>query len=62
MTKQFCDICDEQIYGDNKMLININCMEPREFDVCAKCRKEFLSNRIDADIATYNKIRSGKIG
>jgi len=57
MTKQFCDVCGEQIYGDNKFPIYINNSKPQDYDLCDKCRKEFKDQRIEADIETFRKLR-----
>jgi ribosome-binding protein aMBF1 (putative translation factor) len=57
MTKQFCDVCGEQIYGDNKFSVYINTQKPMEFDVCSTCKKEFEKQRIEADINTFKKLK-----
>lgn len=56
MTKQLCDVCGKEIYGNNKFSISINHCKPQEFDVCSSCRKEFEEQRIEADIKTLKAL------
>lgn len=62
MTKQFCDICNKEIYGNNKFSLHIGhgAIQPVELDVCGACQSEILTQRKLSDIETYNKIKLGK--
>lgn len=56
MTKQFCDVCGKQIYGDHKFKIAF-ATNVQELDVCDTCQKEFIKSRTDADSSTYRRIK-----
>ncbi|MDF2906809.1 MAG: hypothetical protein K0R34_2130 [Herbinix sp.] len=57
MTKQFCDVCRKEIYGNNKFPVNINHSKPQEYDVCGTCQTEFEKQRREADIATFERLK-----
>lgn len=56
MTRQFCDICGKEIYGNWKFDITFGT-NVQALDVCKDCQKEFNKGRTEADVSTYRKIR-----
>lgn len=58
MTRQFCDVYGKEIYGNNKFTININQSKPQEMDICGTCQSEFLKQRKEADISTFERLKN----
>lgn len=56
MTKQFCDVCGREIWGNRKFDVYLENGK-NEFDVCLDCREAFKRERNKADIETYKKLR-----
>lgn len=57
MTRQFCDVCGKETYGNCKFNIAF-VMDVQELDVCHECQKKFIKSRTEADISTYKKLRN----
>lgn len=55
MTKQFCDVCGREIWGNHKFDVHLENGK-NELDVCFDCRKVFEQARSKADIETYKKL------
>lgn len=60
MTRQFCDVCGKEIYGNCKFNITF-AASMQELDVCSKCQKEFVKGRTEADASTYKKLKNESI-
>lgn len=56
MTRQFCDVCGKEIYGNCKFSIAF-AMDVKELDVCGECQKEFIKSRTETDMSTYKKLK-----
>lgn len=62
MTRQFCDVCNTEIYGNNKMELFIgNNSKLQELDVCHKCRTKILEGRMRSDIEICNQLRKAQV-
>lgn len=60
MTKIFCDVCGEEMFGWGKFKVAVSYISIRELDVCGSCQEDFNKARKQADIDTFTRILRNK--